>query len=63
MGGVTATSSPGSIDPAAVPVRPAATVMIIRDAEDYAAGDYVVGFIIEDLDGNQFPVYTRITVQ
>ena len=30
----------------------------------YAAqGDYVVGFIIEDLDGNQMPVYTRITVQ
>jgi hypothetical protein len=28
-----------------------------------AAGDYVVGFIIEDLDGNQYPVYTRITVQ
>lgn len=31
---MTTTSSPGSIDPAAVPVRPAATVMIIRDAED-----------------------------
>jgi hypothetical protein len=30
----------------------------------YAAqGDYVVGFIIEDLDGNQFPVYTQITVR
>jgi hypothetical protein len=28
-----------------------------------AAGDYVVGFIIEDLDGNQYPVYTQITVQ
>ncbi len=28
-----------------------------------AAGDYVVGFIIEDLDGNQFPVYTQINVQ
>ncbi len=28
-----------------------------------AAGEYVVGFIIEDLDGNQFPVYTQITVQ
>ena len=29
----------------------------------YAApGDYVVGFIIEDLDGNQYPVYTQITV-
>ncbi len=30
----------------------------------YAAqGNYVVGFIIEDLDGNQYPVYTQITVQ
>jgi hypothetical protein len=28
-----------------------------------AAGDYVVGFIVEDLDGNQYPVYTQITVQ
>lgn len=28
-----------------------------------AAGDYVIGFIVEDLDGNQYPVYTRITVQ
>jgi hypothetical protein len=28
-----------------------------------AQGEYVVGFIIEDLDGNQFPVYTQITVQ
>jgi hypothetical protein len=30
----------------------------------YAAqGDYVVGFIVEDLDGNQYPVYTSITVR
>jgi len=28
-----------------------------------AQGDYVLGFIIEDLDGNQYPVYTQITVQ
>jgi hypothetical protein len=28
-----------------------------------AQGDYVVGFIIEDLDGKQYPVYTQITVQ
>lgn len=28
-----------------------------------AAGDYVVGFIITDLDGNEYPVYTQITVQ
>ena len=30
----------------------------------YAAqGDYVVGFIVTDLDGNQYPVYTQITVK
>lgn len=30
----------------------------------YAAkGNYVVGFIIEDLDGSQYPVYTQIVVQ
>ena len=28
-----------------------------------AAGDYMVGFIIEDLDGNQYPIYTQVTVQ
>jgi hypothetical protein len=28
-----------------------------------AQGEYLVGFIIEDLDGNQFPVYTQITVR
>ena len=28
-----------------------------------ATGDYVVGFIITDLDGNEYPVYTQITVQ
>ena len=27
-----------------------------------AAGEYVVGFIVKDLDGNQYPVYTDITV-
>jgi hypothetical protein len=32
--------------------------------ELYAAqGDYLVGFIIEDLDGNQYPVYTQVTVR
>ena len=30
---------------------------------DAAAGDYVVGFIVEDLDGNQTSVYTRVTVE
>ncbi len=28
-----------------------------------AAGVYVVGFIVEDLDGNQYPAYTQITVE
>lgn len=28
-----------------------------------ASGEYLVGFLIEDLDGNQYPVYTQITVQ
>jgi hypothetical protein len=28
-----------------------------------AAGNYVIGFIAEDLDGNQYPVYTQLTVQ
>ncbi len=30
---------------------------------DAAAGNYVVGFIVEDYDGNQFPSYTQITVR
>lgn len=30
---------------------------------DAAAGDYVVGFLVEDLDGNPFPTYTNITVR
>ncbi|MCB8981048.1 MAG: hypothetical protein H6657_26890 [Ardenticatenaceae bacterium] len=30
---------------------------------DAAAGQYVVGFIVEDFDGNQFPTYTDITVR
>jgi len=28
-----------------------------------AAGQYAVGFVVEDLDGNQYPVYTSITVK
>jgi hypothetical protein len=27
------------------------------------AGEYVVGFIIEDLDGNRYPTYTEVTVR
>ena len=30
---------------------------------DAAAGEYIVGFIVEDLDGNQTPVYTTVTVR
>ena len=30
---------------------------------DAAVGEYVVGFLVEDLDGNQVPVYTQITVR
>jgi hypothetical protein len=30
---------------------------------DAAAGEYVVGFIVEDLDGNRTQSYTRVTVQ
>jgi len=30
---------------------------------DAAAGDYVVGFIAQDLDGNQRQAYTRVTVR
>ncbi len=30
---------------------------------DAAAGPYVVGFLVEDLDGKQYPAYTQITVQ
>ncbi len=30
---------------------------------DAAAGEYIVGFIVEDLDGNTAPSYTRVTVQ
>ena len=28
-----------------------------------AAGEYVIGFIVEDLDGNAYPVYRKIVVQ
>ncbi len=30
---------------------------------DAAAGDYAVGFVVEDLDGNQQQALTRITVR
>jgi len=31
--------------------------------QDAAAGEYIVGFIVEDLDGNKTQVYERITVE
>jgi hypothetical protein len=30
---------------------------------DAAAGEYIVGFIVEDLDGQSYPVYETVTVQ
>ena len=30
---------------------------------DAAQGEYVVGFIVEDLDGNAYPVYGRVRVE
>lgn len=30
---------------------------------DAAAGVYIIGFIVEDLDGNPYPVFTQVTVQ
>jgi hypothetical protein len=30
---------------------------------DAAAGDYAVGFVVEDLDGNKKEALTRITVK
>ena len=36
----------------------------VRWEEVYAApGQYVVGFIIKDLDGNSYPVYTQVMVE
>jgi hypothetical protein len=30
---------------------------------DAAAGEYIVGFIVEDLDGTAYPVYNKVTVE
>jgi len=30
---------------------------------DAAPGAYIVGFIVEDLDGNTYEVYERVTVE
>jgi hypothetical protein len=33
------------------------------EALDAAPGAYIVGFIVEDLDGNQYAEYTQVTVE
>ncbi len=53
--------------PAGTAAEPGGTVafggeqLVWKDL-DAAAGPYVVGFLIEDLDGNVYPVYERVTV-
>ena len=37
--------------------------MFVWETLDAAVGEYVVGFVVEDLDGNQYPVYETITVE
>ncbi len=37
--------------------------MFTWETLDAAAGDYAVGFVVADLDGNQQPAFTRITVR
>ena len=37
--------------------------MFTWETLDAAAGNYVVGFIVEDLDGNTYPVYANVTVR
>jgi hypothetical protein len=37
--------------------------MFIWEELDAAVGDYVVGFIVEDLDGNAYETYTSVTVE
>jgi hypothetical protein len=36
---------------------------IVWEVLDAAAGDYVVGFIVEDLDANAYPTYAPVTVR
>lgn len=36
--------------------------MFTWETLDAAAGEYVVGFIVEDLDGNREEVFTLVTV-
>ena len=37
--------------------------MFIWETLDAAVGDYVIGFVVEDLDGNRYPVYETISVE
>jgi hypothetical protein len=30
---------------------------------DAAPGQYIIGFIVQDLDGNSYPVYEKVTVR
>jgi hypothetical protein len=37
--------------------------MFVWQELDAAAGDYIVGFIVEDLDGNTFESYAGVRVE
>jgi hypothetical protein len=37
--------------------------MFMWEELDAAPGAYIVGFIVEDLDGNAFEVYEQVTVE
>ena len=36
---------------------------LVWEVLDAAAGEYLVGFIVEDLDGNAFTTTTQVTVE
>jgi hypothetical protein len=38
-------------------------VQIVAQVDRYAAGDSVVGFIVEDLDGNRQQTFADVTVR
>jgi hypothetical protein len=37
--------------------------MFIWEELDAAPGEYIVGFIVEDLDGNSYEVFTGVIVE
>jgi hypothetical protein len=37
--------------------------MFVWEEPDAAVGDYVVGFMVEDLDGNAYVAYTSLVVE